>query len=65
MNTSFTLANSTTSGKPLGKNPRLVTNEPVEFEIKPVEFEIKLVEVGDLGRSTDQFRGIYGKIYLK
>ena len=41
-----------------GKNRRLVTDEPVEFEKEPVE-------VGDFRRITDQFRGIYRRIYLK
>ena len=40
-----------------GENRRLVTDKPVEFEEQPVE-------VGDFGRITHHFRGIY-KIYLK
>ena len=41
----------------LGKNRRLVTDEPVQFEEEPVE-------VQDFRRITNHFRGIYG-IYLK
>ena len=41
-----------------GKNRWLVTDEPVEFEIKPFE-------VGDFRRITDHFRGIYRRIYSK
>jgi hypothetical protein len=40
-----------------GKNRRLVTDEPVEFEGKSVE-------VGDFRRITDHFRGIY-RMHLK
>ena len=40
------------------ENQWLVTGELVEFEKYPVE-------VGDFGRVTDHFRGIYRRVYLK
>jgi hypothetical protein len=47
-----------TASSLLGKNRRLITDEPVKFEKSPVE-------VGDFRRITDHFRGIYRRVYLK
>ena len=44
----------------LGRNRRLVTDEPVEFEKWPIG-----VHHQDCRKITDHFRGIYGIMYLK